>query len=140
MKLRMGVAVAAGVMGLVGGCRTTNDNVPFGARADGIAPEAYPGIAVEQPLQKFVVVDYPSVIVDRATAERPMRVQVPLRSTAYEQMSVQHNFTWYDAGGRQVGESGWRFVSLEPGLQTMLDGSARKLEAEKFRLEIRSAR
>lgn len=121
-------------------CATTNNNIPPGAAQDPVLAQDYPFVAVERPLQKFVVVDYASIIVDRTDAKTPMRVEVPVRSTAYEQMSIQHRFQWYDADGRHLKDEGWKFGSLAPGLQSVLKSNAVSLDAAQYRLEIRSAR
>lgn len=140
--IRTSIALAAGVSLLaLGGCRTTtNDNVPPGARADGVATPAYPAITVERPLQQYVAVDYDAIRVTPWDGSSPMRVTVPLRSTAYEQLAIQYRFLWYDADGNPVNESGWTFAALEPGLQSFLEGRATTSAAAKYRVEVRSAR
>lgn len=134
----LGVAACTAVAGLAG-C-VTNDNTPPGARLDSVPAEAYPSIAIERPLQQFTAVDAAAIRLDRPTDSAPLRVSVPLRSTAYEQMSVQYRYLWFDGEGRPLTQSGWRFASLEPGLQLFLEGNATHLEAEQYRLEVRSAR
>ena len=122
-------------------CSTTrNDNLPPGATKDPVRASEYPFITVERPLQSFVAVDYDSILVDRSDGRTPMRVEVPVRSTAYEQMSVQHRFQWYDADGRHLKDDGWKFGSLEPGTQSIFKSNAVSLDAAQYRLEIRSAR
>lgn len=139
--IRTTIAAVAGVSLLaLGGCRTTNDNIPPGARADGVSEVTYPAITVERPLQQFVAVDYNSIQVTPWDGTSPMRVVVPLRSTAYEQMSIQYRFLWFDASGKPVSESGWTFVSLEPGLQAFLEGRATTSAAAQYRAEVRSSR
>ena len=121
------------------GCET-NNNVPPGAMQDPVLAQQYPYIVIERPLQKFAVVDYTAILVDRADGEHPMSVEVPLRSTAYQQMAIQHRFQWFDESGRLLDNEGWVFGTLEPGTQVILKSNATSLDAAQYRLEVRSAR
>lgn len=133
------IVSAAALAAALGGC-TTNNNVPPGANQDPVLAHQYPFIVIERPLQDFAVVDYTAIVVDRSDGQRPMSVEVPLRSTAYEQMAVQWRYIWFDADGRQLKEDGWVFGVLEPGTQKIIKGNATSLDAAQYRFEVRSAR
>ncbi len=111
-----------------------------GAVRDPQPTAQYPFIAVEAPLQRYVGVDDSGIVVDPPTESRPLHVTVPLRSLADNQMTVQYEFTWFDADGRDLGHSGWQFLALEPRLQRRLSGNSLTSKATRWRLEVRSAR
>lgn len=129
-----------GVAGAVLSACTTNNNTPPGAMQDPVLAQQYPFIVIERPLQSFAVVDYTAIVVDRSDGQHPMSVEVPVRSTAYEQMAIQSRFVWFDADGRLLHEDGWVFGVLEPGTQKVIKGNATSLEAAQYRFEVRSAR
>jgi uncharacterized protein YcfL len=140
-KRNVAVAVASGVLGavLVGGAGCSN--APFAGQPDNVPTGQYPRVVVEAPLNQFVGVDYNSVVVDQPTSDRPLAVTVPVRSLAPERrMNVQYQFTWLDRDGRQVGQSGWRYIVMEPRTQDRFSANAMDTRATDYRLEIRSAR
>ncbi|MEL6740111.1 MAG: DUF1425 domain-containing protein [Planctomycetota bacterium] len=137
--IRIAALAALALVAALPAC-VTNDNVPPGARQDPVPGAAYPAIAIERPLQQFAVVDPEGIRIDRPTGTSPLRVSVPVRSTAYQQMSVQYRYLWFDGAGRPIGDSGWRFASLDPGLQSFFEANATTTRAEQYRLEVRTAR
>lgn len=139
-----GLLVLAGLC--VGGCEAPQAPAAPGARADTLPPSAYPRITVEPGLNPWVFVVYEGILQEggppagNAPPRLPMSVQVPIRSAAQEQITAQYRYQWFADNGRLLNEGGWKFVPLEPGVQTLLSGSAMDLEATGWRLEIRSAR
>ena len=127
------------VVTILGACQPTPKAPPGGAQ-DPVSADRYPGVAVETPLQQFLVIDYNSTVVDRATPDKPMFVQIPARSSASTAMLVQYQYTWFDPGRRELGRTGWRMTSVDPGLQVMLGANAIDPAATQWRLEVRSAR
>lgn len=132
------VLAAAGLVALAVGC--SGPRPPAGAVADPVMQTAYPAITVDGSIQNFVAVDYTKIIADQATEDRPLSVQVPLRSQADNEMTVQYQFTWFDGQGRQVGETGWRTATLPSRRQMQLQGNAITRSASQWRLDVRSAR
>jgi uncharacterized protein YcfL len=119
------------------GCSTA----PATPRQDPISAKQYPKVVVEGQLAQWLVVDYNEVLVDHATAEKPLRVTVPVRSlsTATE-MTIQYKYRWLDADGRPVGEAEWRTVKISPTWQDRFTANALTTKASDWRLEIRSGR
>jgi uncharacterized protein YcfL len=134
----IGVAVLIGPM--LCGCQQDQMKGPPGAQQDPFPGANYPRVAVEGQMQKWVAADYERVIVTDPTPDSPLRVDVPLRSLADLEMYAQYQFQWFDAQGRKVGESGWKSVTLEPRLQSILSANATTSKATDWRLELRSAR
>lgn len=135
------VPVAAFASALVlSGCQQDQMKAPPGAQQDPFPGANYPRVAVEGQMQKWVAADYERVNVTDPTPDTPLRVDVPLRSLADLVMYAQYQFQWFDAQGRKVGESGWKAVTLEPRLQSILSANATTSKATDWRLEVRSAR
>ncbi len=134
----MAVATASAILGASAGC--SGPRPPAGAMPDPVTQNIYPAITVDGALQNFVAVDYPRIIADQPMADSPLNVRVPLRSQSDTDMTVQTQFTWYDAQGRQVGESGWRTVTLPSRRQVQLGAHAIVKEATQWRLDVRAAR
>ncbi|MBL8746420.1 MAG: DUF1425 domain-containing protein [Phycisphaerae bacterium] len=111
-----------------------------GVREDPQPTGSYPIVAVEPGLQRYLGVDSERVVVDPATESVPMKVSVPVRSLADNQMAVQYEFTWFDDKGREVGRSGWLFVMLEPRVQRHFSANSVTTRARGWRMEVRSAR
>lgn len=99
-----------------------------------------PNITIDGSLQKFLVADYGLIVFKPASADSTLFVQVPVRSQADNQFSIQYNFTFFAADGRQVGETGHRLAVLDSRRQIMLSSNAIVREAVAYRLDIRSAR
>ncbi len=111
-----------------------------GAREDPQPTAAYPVVSVEAALRRYIGVDSERVMVDGATDSQPMKVTVPVRSLADNQMAIQFEFSWFDEGGREIGRSGWQFVLLEPRIQRHFSANSVTTRARGWRMEIRSAR
>ena len=79
-------------------------------------------------------------LVDQPTDTRPLRVQVPVRSLSDSPFAVQYQWTWLDRDGRFIRTSGWMDAMMEPRQQVLMTGNALDGKAERWRLEIRSAR
>lgn len=120
------------------GCDTVK--APDSPRADTIASGSYPNVVAESGLGQFMGVDVPQVIVDQPTDTRPLRVQVPVRSLSDSPFAVQYQWTWLDRDGRFIRTSGWMDAMMEPRQQVLMTGNALDGKAERWRLEIRSAR
>ena len=139
------IVSAAAVALFVTGCEVTQPPAAPTARADTLPPENYPRIMVEPGLNEFVFVVYDGILQEGGTPDggylsKPVSVQTPVRSGAREQITIQYRYLWFADNGRLVTEGGWRFVPLEPGVQTLLSGNALDFESTGWRLEIRSAR
>lgn len=113
---------------------------PAGARPDPVTAGAYPNITVDGSLAKFIAVDYDSIVYQATTAERPMFVQVPARSQADNEYSIQYNFEFYSADKVKVGETGYKTITIPSRRQVQLTGNAITSRATLWRLDIRSAR
>ncbi|MEM1166300.1 MAG: DUF1425 domain-containing protein [Planctomycetota bacterium] len=133
-------AVTLVLASLAGGFTLTGC-APATPVAPAIDPVAYyPQLVIEPSLYKFLVVDYGNVVVEPRTSMTPLRVLVPVRSQARQQFSVQHRYIWYDDRGREIGDTGWRFAAMEPGLREQFTQNATSQDAVDWVLEIRSAR
>lgn len=140
MLVHIGRLCATVVVGLaVAGCNDPQKKTP-GMREDPQASAAYPVVSVEAGLKRYLGVDSERVVVDPADESRPMKVTVPVRSLADNQMSVQYEFTWFDEAGRELGRSGWQFLALEPRVQRSFSANSLTTRAKGWRLEVRSAR
>lgn len=117
------------------GCDTVR--APFSPPQDALPAEAYPAITLEPRLQSAFVVDATRIVVDPSTGDRPMAVQVPIRSLGDRMIKVQYEFQWFDAGGREVGRSGMRAEQFPARQQVNLKGNALTSQATGWRLEIR---
>ncbi len=129
------------LIGLAAALPACTTNTPFPGQPDNVPTGQYPRVVVEAPLNQFVGVDYNSIVIDPASSDRPMAVTVPVRSLAPDRrMNVQYQFTWLDGSGRQVGQSGWRYIVMEPRAQDRFTSNSLDNRASDYRLEIRSAR
>jgi uncharacterized protein YcfL len=132
--------IALAGLAALGACNSDPAMAPAGAPQDALAGDAYPAVRIEADLQGFVVVDYGRIIKDEPTDERPLGVQVPVRSTSDTVMRVQYRFLWFDAAGRTLGESGWRYETMSPRAQVLARANATRPDVRQWRMEIRSAR
>jgi len=123
------------VASFISGCQSTE---PIAAAPDHI--EGYPLVTLEAGLARALVVGYDRVIYDERTSVTPASVQVPVRSTTLSTFHVQYRFVWFDGKGRLTRESGWRLITMEPRLERVFSANAIDDKAERWRLEIRSAR
>jgi Protein of unknown function (DUF1425) len=134
-------AVASvGVASSIVGCVSDPMRAPPTGRQDPFPGREYPRVAIEQPLNQYLVPDYDRIVVDSPSPDRPMRVQVPVRSQSDSSMYVQYQFQWYDAEGRHIRDSGWKSVNIDPRLQVQLAANALDSKSADWRLEVRSAR
>ncbi|MBY0310550.1 MAG: hypothetical protein K2W85_00620 [Phycisphaerales bacterium] len=113
---------------------------PAGARPDPIVSAAYPNITVDGSLAKFIAVDYDAIVFQAPTTDRPLFVQVPARSQADNEYSVQYNFEFFSADRVKVGETGYKTITIPSRRQVQLTGNAITSKATLWRLDIRSAR
>lgn len=132
--------LSAGIASLgLHGCNSAPP--PYSPRQDPVSGNQYPKVVVESTLARWVVVDYPSITVDQPTNDRPLRVTVPVRSTAETtEMTIQYKYRWLDADGRPVGEADWRTTRISPRWQDRFVANSMTTKATDWRLEIRSAR
>lgn len=114
--------------------------VPVAPQADVISGQGYPRITIEPALAPFAAVDYQSIIIDPPSERRPIGVITPIRSIAHEPFNIQYRYLWIDAAGRPLGDSGWTFQNMQPGLRTTLSGNSTTLDAADWQLEIRVSR
>lgn len=128
--------LAAGIC--LGGCNKDNVRAPEGIRTDPLAG-GYPQNVALNGLHNSLVVDQP--IVEPRSADRPMRVTVPLRSVAEGTLRVQYRFILLDDRGRPVrsNQEGWRYQVIARRTQVFVETSALDTDAVDWRLEVRSA-
>ena len=120
----------------LGGCNSARP--PSSAHQDPVQP--YPNVTVDPSLEKYLAVDYGLIVAQPPTPDRPMFVQVPVRSQADNQFAIQYNFEFFGADNRRLGETGWKFDVLPARRQRMLTGNPITDKAVAWRLDIRSAR
>ncbi len=132
------LAAAAIGAATLAGCDTVR--APYAPGGDQLPASNYPKVAfLDKELSGMLVVDPSIVVVDRPEG-RPMKVTVPLRSVVDFTMKVQYQYTWRDALGRPVGESGWKFTRVEPRVQVPFQANAITADAADWRLEVRLER
>ncbi len=120
------------------GCGGDRVKGPPGALRDPMRADAYPRIAVLEGLQRWLYFNDP--IVTPSTADKPMRVTVPMRLVYDAPREIQFRFEYFGADSRPLRSGGWRFRHLEPRTQIYLDGNALETQAADWRLEVRPAR
>jgi len=133
------ITITAVSLAIAAGCSATPAR-PRAAQQDPLAQEGYPAITVQSSLRDGVVVDYARIVFDEPTSVTPAAVQVPLRSNTRYGLNIQYQFSWYDADGRFVRDSGWKFVRLPSGQERALAANAIDDRSTAYRLEIRPAR
>jgi len=133
------ICLTALLAGALAGCKGPDTvKAPGTPRPDPLAGAQPKQIALSG-LEEVLVSGEP--IVEPSTAERPMRVNVPVRSVADERLAVQYQFIFHDERGRPLDTNfGWKYRVLEPRLATSLEGQALNRNAADWRLVIRSAR
>lgn len=109
-------------------------------RVDPQPAQSYPKVAVPDPALARSLGVNPQTVVQTSGSETPLTVVVPVRSLVDNVMRVQYRWLWFDAMGRQVGQTTWANESLGPRLEVRFQGNATTLDARDWRLEIRSAR
>lgn len=139
---RCGLAVVTLTLATVvlTGCLYPN---PPATKADPVARENYPRNIALQNLDYGMVGGAPSV--EPSTADKPMRVSVPMRNITDYGINVQYMFEFFDTQGRVVPRAGssvqnWRFVHMDPSVMMYFDGAALDTTAVDWRLTVRSAR
>lgn len=113
---------------------------PPGGLQDPIEHELYPKIVIEEPLRRFLRVNYDAIVVEDRAEESPLQVTTPVRSMADTQMRIQYRYRWMDDAGRIIQDTNWIMDVVEPRLSTQLSSNATRSDATDWRLEIRSAR
>lgn len=121
----------------IAGCGDPYRAPPAGMH-DPLPLEAYPRITALEGLSPWLLFEEP--IVDASTADRPLRVTVPVRLGYDRPRDVQYAYQFFDANGRLLVERQWRFVHLEPRTVFHFEGSALETSAVDWRLEVRPAR
>ncbi len=112
---------------------------PPAGQGDLLPAENYPRIVALDTLSQHLRFETP--VVERATDTRPMRLAVPVRSIEDRYpVAIQYRFEFYDASGRRLSDSGWRYEELTPRVQTQLTAGAMRTGASDWRLIVRSAR
>ncbi len=130
--LRAGACLALCFVAWMSGCQGDG---PHAGRPDPLPLENYPHIAVERGLHQMLVFDDP--VMEGPTESSPMRVTAPVRFDRDEGGAyIQYQFTFVDAHGRTVSESGWRFERLPPQWRRELSAAALDTNAVDFRLEV----
>ena len=127
------VATAVSIAGLVGGCDTTA--APFGGRIDPAQP--YPKVSVAPPLYELVAFSEPKVTP--GTADQPLHVVTPCRSTQDGLTRVQYQYEWFDEAGRPIDASGWKHSIIPARTQVFLEANALSTRAKDWRLTVRPA-
>jgi uncharacterized protein YcfL len=123
---------------LIAGCHDPVRPTP-GDRLDPLHPAAYPRVAMLEGLDVGLGLQPP--IVEEATGTRPMSVTVPVRSLVDYPINIQYQYQFLDDKGRLIDtRERWRFVHIDPRVQTQLQGSAMDLDAVDWRLQLRPAR
>ena len=80
-------------------------------------------------------------VVEPSTEQKPMRVNVPVRSVSDDRLAVQYRFIFQDEKGRPLDTNpSWKFRMLEPRLSTSFEGQSLQRRAADWRLVIRPAR
>jgi hypothetical protein len=125
-------AVGAGAAGLAG-CDTTA--APFPGRADPVQP--YPRVSVAGPLYELVAFTEPTVTAGAGSS--PMRVSTPCRSTQDGITRVQYQYEWFDAEGRPLDASGWKYVVIPARSEVFMESNALSSRAADWRLTVRPA-
>ncbi len=125
---------AALALAALTGCDTTK--APYAGAPDAITRATYPDVTVDGSLQETTAVDYPSITFVAGTADRPASVNVPMRSRADWDQIVMYQFRWFDAQGRQVGESQWRKEVLPARRNAQLKANALTSAAVAWRLDV----
>lgn len=127
------------VLASLAGCNNDPRMPPFGAQPDPIGPNAYPQVVTDPSANRFLSVVYERIIVDQSNGERPLAVQVPVRSMTDNRFGMQYEYKWFDAQGREVGKSGPMYMNMDPRLEQAIRGNAMTLAATNWRLELRLA-
>jgi len=128
------VALAAIAFAALTGCDTTK--APYPGSPDAITRATYPDVTVDGSLEGTTAVDYPSITFTPGTADRPASVNVPMRSRADWDQVVMYQFRWFDAQGRQVGNSQWRKEVLPARRNAQLTANALTSAAIAWRLDV----
>lgn len=124
-------ALAAGIP--LAGCDTTA--APFGGRVDPAQP--YPKVSVTGNLTQLVAFTEPTVTPGEGS--RPLHVVTPLRSTQDGITRLQYQYEWFDAAGRPLDASGWKYVVVPARSQVFLESNALSTTAKDWRLSVRPA-
>lgn len=133
----MAIVLSMGVLTLVG-CDKTK--APYGAAPDAVTKGNYPAVTVDGSLADTTAVDYPSIVFDQPTPDRPMSVTVPMRSRADYDQVIMYQYRWFDAQGRQVGQSEWRREVLPARRNAMLKANALNSSATAWLLDVQRGR
>ncbi len=113
---------------------------PYGAEPDAVTRSTYPSVTVDGSLSDTTAVDYPAIVYDQPTPDRPMSVTVPMRSRADYDQVIMYQYRWFDAQGRQVGQSEWRREVLPARRNAMLKANALNSSATAWLLDVQRGR
>jgi hypothetical protein len=132
------LAVAFASIALASCATSDPTRAPGRGQPDPLPADAYPNVAVEDPLQPWVGVGEPVAKHD------PLQVSVPVRMM-HEQgydVRIEYRFVFFDGEGAPLKlQQNWR-SEVMPGSRTQifLAGTAMDNTARNWRLEIRRAR
>ncbi|MCX5658446.1 MAG: hypothetical protein NTW19_01835 [Planctomycetota bacterium] len=119
------------------GCQSSP--YPDAGRADMMPPGTYPRNVMMDGVGEGVVLG--EATVTAGTADKPIKIQQPVRNILDYPINIQYHFEFFDASRRLVGpDAGWVFKALPPKAEVFLEGSALQTTATDWRLQIRSAR
>lgn len=123
----------AGTLAFTAACDTTRP--PGAGQADPLARDAYPNVVTHGNLRNRLFIEEETV--DYATANRPMRVTVPVRVNDRFDWQAQYKFLFFDDNWRPVGETDWLYAELPARTQVPLSAVAMNRDATRWRLEVR---
>lgn len=137
MMSRVAVLIIAGAALVLNACNTDPTMKPASPSPDPLAVGGYPQITMASGLVGLLA--HSSPIIEPTTPTRPLTVTVPVRSIQDGPTRVQYQFTWLDASGRPLGESGWKYEFIPPRMERFFEATALTTRAENWRLEIKIA-
>ncbi|MEQ9461138.1 MAG: DUF1425 domain-containing protein [Phycisphaeraceae bacterium] len=80
-------------------------------------------------------------VVTPGSADTPLQVTVPVRSTDDDPVAIQYRYTFFKPNGVPINhEAAWQTAVLEPDVQEFLSGTAVDYFASDWNLEIRPDR
>jgi uncharacterized protein YcfL len=135
--LRITALTLAAAALLAGGCAADRSPAP-GMGDPYPAPMNDPQITVIPGELRNWLAFQPAIVTDRADADRPMQVEVPLRNMAEQMYLIDYRFLFYDLNGRELEPAmGWRMQELYPKQLVRLKAGALHNDAVDYRLEVK---
>ncbi len=106
-------------------------------RHDPLARADYPQVTALDDLHRYILFADPVVKHD---ARQPMSITVPVRAAMDQPVRVQYRFEFFDQSGRPLRpRMDWRYMLLPARGQRFMESTSLDIEAEDWRLEVRSA-